>query len=274
VADHALIPLMMYDVEDPDTGRPYANWTTRFAANQLGLAYTPESAHAEEISVENWYDILSRPDVLLGLSDPRFDACGYRGMMVGQLAASYYDRADLFYNLFGDRFTRPVRVQGSQGSGSPDTILIPEVLQPEEGSGLMMRGASVQLLGLLELRDLDYAFEYQSVSRQHDLNFLPLPAEINLSDPEHEQDYSRVRVKLAFRRFATVNPEFEGKSICVSAFCASPFLYEGPLKQSDAPRLCHTGWTAHLLRRLAAAGNGHWLPSHHRLGDAAGGRGA
>jgi molybdate/tungstate transport system substrate-binding protein len=213
VADHALIPLMMYKTEDPETGRPYADWTMQFATNDLGLAYTAESAHANEINAHNWYEILSRPDVLFGLSDPRFDACGYRGMMVGQLATSYYGEADLFYNLFGDRFTQPVRVQESQSGQGLDTILIPEVLQPEEESGLMMRGASVQLLGLLESGDLDYAFEYLSVSKQHNLNFLALPAEISLSDVAYEGAYSRVRVKLAFRRFATVNPEFEGKTI-------------------------------------------------------------
>ncbi len=213
VADYALIPLMMYEVENPETGQPYANWTIQFATNQLGLAYTPESAYADEINADNWYEILSRPDVLFGLSDPRFDACGYRGMMVGQLATSFYDEANLFYNLFGDRFTQPVRVQKSQERDGPSTILIPEILQPEENSGLIMRGASVQLLGLLESGDLDYAFEYQSVSKQHNLNFLALPMEINLSDPAHEENYESIRVKLAFQRFATVNPEFEGKTI-------------------------------------------------------------
>ena len=218
VADYALIPLLMYETEVPDTGEPYADWTMQFATNQLGLAFTEESAYANEIEADNgsashaWYEILSRPDVMFGLSDPRFDACGYRGMMVGQLATAYYEEADLFYNLFGDRFTRPVRVQESPDNAI-DTILIPEVLQPEEDSGLMMRGASVQLLGLLESGDLDYAFEYLSVSKQHNLNFVALPPEINLSDEAHADAYDDVRVKLAFQRFATVNPEFEGKTI-------------------------------------------------------------
>ncbi len=212
VADHSLIPLLMYETENPETGQPYADWTMRFATNQLGLAYTDESAHADEINADNWYEILSRPDVLFGLSDPRFDACGYRGMMASQLATHYYDEPALFYNLLGDRFTQPVRVQDNQGDVL-DTILIPEILRPENESGLMMRGSSVQLLAPLESGDLDYAFEYLSVSKQRDLNFLALPPEINLSDPTHAEDYQRIRVKLAFQRFATVNPEFEGKPI-------------------------------------------------------------
>lgn len=210
VADYSLIPLIMYESKNAETGKAYANWTIQFATNQLGLAYTSESTYFDEINAENWYEILSHPDVGFGLSDPRFDACGYRGMMVGQLATSYYDEPDLFYNLLGDRFTRPVRIQENDGL---DTILIPEIMQPEDNSGLMMRGASVQLLAPLESGDLDYAFEYRSVSEQHNLNFLELPPEINLSDAAHEDNYQSVRVKLAFQRFATVNPEFEGKTI-------------------------------------------------------------
>jgi molybdate/tungstate transport system substrate-binding protein len=51
------------------------------------------------------------------------------------------------------------------------------------------------------------------VSRQHNLNFLALPPEINLSDTAYEENYKRVQVQLAFQRFATVNPEFQGKPI-------------------------------------------------------------
>jgi molybdate/tungstate transport system substrate-binding protein len=172
VADYALIPMLMYETEDPEIGQPYATWTLQFATNRLGIAYTPQSAHAGEIGAENWYEILSRPDVLLGLSDPRFDACGYRGLMLAQLAGFHYGDQDIFADLFGSRFTQPLRVQTR---GDVSTILVPEVLQPEKDSGLVMRGSSVRLLALLQSGDLDYAFEYESVARQHGLEFLPLP---------------------------------------------------------------------------------------------------
>ncbi len=212
VADYSLIPLLMYESKNPDTDEPYADWTLQFATNELGLAYTDASAYAGEIDADNWYRILSRPDVVFGISDPRFDACGYRGLMLGQLAVSYYDEPDLFYDLFSDRFTQRVEVQRDPRDDL-DTILIPEVLRPESDSGLVMRGSSVQLLGVLESGDLDYGFEYLSVSRQRDLRFLALPEEINLSSEAHQENYSRARVKLAYQRFASVNPEFEGKTI-------------------------------------------------------------
>ena len=212
VADYALIPLLMYETRVPETEEPYANWTMQFATNELGLAYTDGSAYADEIDADNWYRILSRPDVVFGLSDPRFDACGYRGMMTGQLAVSYYDEPNLFHNLLGERFTHPLRVEQNQ-EDDLNIIMIPEVLRPENDSGLVMRGSSVQLLSVLQSGDLDYAFEYLSVSKQRDLNFLALPQEINLSSEAHDENYKRARVKLAYQRFATVNPEFEGKTI-------------------------------------------------------------
>jgi molybdate/tungstate transport system substrate-binding protein len=210
VADYALIPMMMYGTSIPETNQAYADWHLRFATNRLGIAYTSQSAYVDEINQDNWYEVLSRPNVLFGLADPRFDACGYRGLMISKLAESYYGDEDIFYNLLGDRFTLPIRVQTHDDAS---TILVPEVLEPEKDGGLVMRGSSVRLLGLLESGDLDYAFEYASVARQHKLEFLELPAEINLGAEEHAKDYERVRVSLAFQRFASVNPEFEGKPI-------------------------------------------------------------
>jgi len=102
VADHSLIPPMMYDVQMPDSDDSYANWYIRFASNTLGLAYTPSSNYADEINADNWYEILSRPDVRLGMSDPRFDACGYRAIMACWLAELLYDDDNIFDNVLGN----------------------------------------------------------------------------------------------------------------------------------------------------------------------------
>ena len=44
-ADDALIPMLMYPTQDPETGLPYADWYIRFATNRLALAYSPRSQY-------------------------------------------------------------------------------------------------------------------------------------------------------------------------------------------------------------------------------------
>ena len=64
----------------------YASWNIRFATNQMVLCYTGSSAFAKEIGPETWTDILGRQGVAWGHSDPNLDPCGYRALMVLQLA--------------------------------------------------------------------------------------------------------------------------------------------------------------------------------------------
>lgn len=209
-ADHALIPQLMYGVTDPASGKPYAAWYLRFATNKLGLAYTARSKYAGEINETNWTRILMRPDVKVGIADPRFDASGYRAMLVLKLAESVLKKPNLFNDIFSGQFLYPVKVE-ERGQGA--FIRIPEVLETAPDAHIVMRGASVQLLALLETGDLDYAFEYESVIQQHKLSLLGLPAALNLGEAEQNPTYAGVTVLLDFQRFASVKPEFKGEQI-------------------------------------------------------------
>jgi len=209
-ADYALIPVLMYASADPESGQPYADWTIQFASNRLVLAYTPQSRYADEIDAGNWHEIIARPEVEFGLADPRFDAAGYRSLMVVQLAESYYGDATIFERVYLGRFTDPITVEKA---GDQQTIHVPELLETSEGSNIVVRGGSVALLALLESGDVDYAFEYESVARQHGLLYVELPPDLNLGDPAHAQDYAAVRVDLDFQRFPSVKPEFDGEVI-------------------------------------------------------------
>ncbi len=209
-ADHALIPMLMYESIDPESGRPNAEWYIRFATNRLGLAYTNKSRYADEITAENWSEILIRPDVKVGIADPRFDASGYRAMMVFQLAENVLKKPGLFNEIFGGAFKYPIKVSDA---GPFQTIRIPEILETKKDSHIVIRGSSIQLIALLESGDLDYAFEYESVIRQHDLRLVALPAELNLGDANQAEVYNQVAVQLDFQRFATVKPEFQGEQI-------------------------------------------------------------
>lgn len=209
-ADAALIPMLMTGVNDPETGRPYADWYIRFASNHLALAYQRDSKYASELTADNWPEVLARPDVKVGIADPRFDAAGYRAFMAVALAQERARRYTYFPGLFKDQFTQPVTLFLDDQLA---TVTVPEVLETRSGSHIILRGASIQLIALLESGDLDYAFEYESVIRQHGLGMLRLPDEENLGSTEHEAGYSRVQVNLDFRRFATVKPKFRGERI-------------------------------------------------------------
>ncbi len=209
-ADQALIPLLMYGTQDAETGRPYANWYLRFATNELGLAYTEKSKYADEINTENWFEVLTRPDVKVGIADPRFDASGYRAMMVYWLAQNVTGQADLFQRMFDGQFRYPVTTLTQDGL---TTIRIPEVLETTADSHIVMRGGSIQLIALLESGDVDYVFEYESVIRQHNLKLVEMPAALSLGDQGSNPFYQGVQVKLDFQRFASVKPEFRGEQI-------------------------------------------------------------
>ena len=209
-ADHSLIPMLMYATTDPDTGRPYANWYIRFASNRLALAYTPQSRYADEINADNWPAVLARPGLKVGVADPRFDASGYRALMAFALAQDFYHQPTLFADMFKGRFATPITMFRDDDL---TTITVPEVLQTKPDAPIVIRGASIQLIALLESGDLDYAFEYESVIQQHGLKLLHLPDAVNLGTEGYEQPYGRVQVNLDFRRFATVKPQFRGERI-------------------------------------------------------------
>ena len=157
-ADYLLIPELMFP--------KYADWYIIFASNEMCLAYTDQSKFADEINGNNWYKILQREGVKYGRSDPDQDPCGYRALMVWQLAEEHYGEAGIYDNLY-------------------------------EAAGDLMRPKSVELIALLESGDLDYAFEYSSVAQQQNLQYVELPPEINLSDVDFEDFYAQAEVEIA-----------------------------------------------------------------------------
>jgi molybdate/tungstate transport system substrate-binding protein len=150
-----------------------ASWTVRFATNRLVLCYTERSRYADQINSGNWFEILARDDVAWGHSDPNLDPCGYRSLMVMQLAEKYYKRPGLYQRLIDGRPIRNVRPK------------------------------SVELIAMLRTGHLDYAWEYLSVAVQHGLKYLELPDEINLGNPDHDDFYAQARVKVTGKRPGT-----------------------------------------------------------------------
>jgi molybdate/tungstate transport system substrate-binding protein len=141
-------------------------WWIEFARNELVLAYTAQSTAAAEINAANWYHVLQRRNVASGYADPALDPEGYNTLIAWKLAERYYNRPGLY-----DRLLAAVPA----GNIRPD---------------------STALLGLLAAGELDYAWQYLSVARQHKLRYVTLPREINLGDPDLASMYATATVEI------------------------------------------------------------------------------
>lgn len=154
-----------YKVIDKILIPQYASWNIPFAGNEMAIVYQEKSRHSQEISKDNWYQILAKEDVAFGRSDPNSDPCGYRTVMTIKLAEKYYSNTSISKTLLG-KDTKHIR--------------------PKE----------VDLLALLESNTIDYIFLYKSVALQHGLKYLTLPQEINLSNLAMDSLYKTVSVEV------------------------------------------------------------------------------
>jgi len=159
----------------------FAGWNIRFATNQLVLCYTDKSKYADEVHADNWYQILQRKGVIWGHSDPNLDPCGYRSLMVLQLAEKYYKVSGLYDMLIANR--------------------------PKEN----IRPKSVELVSLLQTGHMDYAWDYLSVAVQHGLKYVLLPDEINLGNYKYDSLYAEAVVRATGKEPGTFM-EIKGKS--------------------------------------------------------------
>ena len=179
-ADYYLIPEMMM----PD----HADWYLTFAKNRMVLTYSNESKYADEITAENWYEVLDRDGVRWAFSDPNSDPCGYRTPMVIQLAESYYGNDQIFETLVSEHSN--ITVTGENG-----TYTIHAADPKPDSTTLTIRPKSVELVQMVQAGGLDYAWEYRSVAVQNDLLFLELPEEIDLSSIDFAKNYATVRTE-------------------------------------------------------------------------------
>lgn len=144
----------------------HADWNVWFAINQMVLCYTEKSRYADEVSSDNWHNILTRPQVTWEHTDPNLDPCGYRSLMVMQLAEVHYRTSGLYRDLLACRPRDEVRPNAAE------------------------------LITRLQDGALDYAWEYLSVAMQYGLKYVKLPREINLGDPGLDGFYRRARIEV------------------------------------------------------------------------------
>jgi molybdate/tungstate transport system substrate-binding protein len=176
VADYGIIPKLLI----PD----HATWYVAFARNAMVLAYSDQSAGAEEINGQNWWKVLLRPDIRAGHSDPALDPNGYRTLMVFQLAERFYRQPGLAARL--------------------DQAFPPKYMRPKEAD----------LTALVQAGELDYCWSYLSIARTAGLRYVDLPSELNLSQPDLADWYAQASVRLpGASRTTKDSVEFKGEPI-------------------------------------------------------------
>jgi molybdate/tungstate transport system substrate-binding protein len=209
VADYGLIPVMMYETKMLDSNQSYTDYYIRFATNRLVLAYTDQSRYADEINADNWYSILVRPEVTLGLGNPQVASIGYRAITAIQLAENYYEAPHLFHDLISANLNPPIT---SVSDGDTYTVTVPEVQNPK-GEKLKLRTSEVELTALLDSGHLDYCLIYLSNALQYGFNYIELPDEVNMGSLQHQSIYEQVEVIYKHQRFATISLDRAGETI-------------------------------------------------------------
>jgi molybdate/tungstate transport system substrate-binding protein len=162
----------------------HASWYATFARNSMVLVYTDQSVGAGEINPQNWWQVVQRPGVRAGHSDPVLDPNGYRALMVFQLAEKFYHQpglADRLNQAFPRKYVRP---------------------------------KEADLTALIQAGELDYSWSYASIARTAGLRYLDLPDEIDLSNPSLASWYAQASVRLPRARAGGKDSlEFRGEPI-------------------------------------------------------------
>ena len=157
VADYSVIPKYLFGAAG---SQRYAEWYVGFVGNAMTFVYTDRSKGAADITAQNWYDVLARPGVQIGRSNPDTDPSGYQTVQMLELAQRYYRKPGLARSILAN---------------APPSN---------------MRDTETELIGALESGQIDYLAIYRSDAKQHGFKYLRLPAAIDLSSPSEAGTYA------------------------------------------------------------------------------------
>ena len=141
-------------------------WYSVFTSNSIVIAYNPDTDGGQrlaEAGAEGWYEAMASGDVRVGRTDPDLDPLGYRTLFALDLASQYYEDA----------------------SNLREQILRREQIYPE-----------TSLISQFETGSIDAAFAYRNMAVERDYEYITLPDQINLSNPEYDDRYATVSYTL------------------------------------------------------------------------------
>jgi molybdate/tungstate transport system substrate-binding protein len=182
VADYSLIPKLMFAGPNP-----FATWYAGFVSNQITFAYTSHSKGAGQFTAANWYKVLAQPGVHIGRSNPAADPSGYQTLQMLQLANSYYKDPNLSASV----------LKNSPASSVAET--------------------ETSLIAALQSGQIDYLAIYKSTAQEEHLKYIPLPPQINLSDPAMAAAYGKVTIHAGALGTLTAKPIIYGLTIPANA---------------------------------------------------------
>ncbi|MDS0477292.1 extracellular solute-binding protein [Natrinema sp. 1APR25-10V2] len=134
-------------------------WHSMFTSNSVVIAYNPDTAGGErlaEAGTRRWYEPMVDGSVKIGRTDPDQDPLGYRALFMLELASRYYDDA----------------------SNLREQILERDQIYPE-----------TSLISQFETGSIDAAISYRNMAVERDYEYIELPDQINLSDPQYAEDW-------------------------------------------------------------------------------------
>ena len=155
--DAAAMSLLVVDSSE-------VSWSVQATVDRIVIAYVDSVGSATSIDSANWRQILTARDSRVVRADPRVDKSGSDVLLAMRLAEIHYRDDGLAARL-------------------------------EAGSAI----ASVtrdSLLALLEGREYDFIWCYESFALNAGLSYLLLPSAIDLGTPANAQQYSAARVSV------------------------------------------------------------------------------
>ncbi|HXZ90090.1 MAG TPA: extracellular solute-binding protein [Candidatus Dormibacteraeota bacterium] len=163
-ADYRIIPEQLIP--------SHASWYIVFASNAMTVMYTNHSKYANEITPDNWYQVITRPGVIVGVSNKDTDPSGSQALMMIQLAGLlYYQNSSYLY----------------------DQLYVTKAANQE----LIIVPTETTLDAQLETGSVDYVLTYSSEAISHKLQYLNLDPKVNLSNLTLSDWYSQVSVTIS-----------------------------------------------------------------------------